>query len=335
MGRISVSIILIITLLTGSLFSQEKPTDISQLPKADPFKISTGKYFSASRGGNESTPVVTRQTINGRIEISKDFQEALAIIRKNHVDGEKVSHSDLTKASINSMLQMLDPHSNYFDREEYSELLSDQNSEYFGIGATIANFEKDGKFETYIVSTFPDSPAFLKGLGFGDKIVAVNNEDMTGKNSLYVRNKVRGKKGTVVRLKIERASSNSIETVAVRRNRVAYPSIPDAYILHRNVGYIDLSNGFNYTTNEELKIAIRELKNSGMNSLILDLRNNPGGILEQAVRVAETFLPCGKTIVSQKGRFVIDNRRWSSRNRIPLDIPLVVLVNDESASASP
>ncbi len=315
-------------------YAQEQPQQISQAPRVDPFSISRGKLFSASTpksnlGNLRNSPPI------GQNKIVADFEEALDIIKKNHVDTQgKKAVDELTKAAISAMLSTLDPHSNYFDPEEYNELLSDQRSEYFGIGANIANYELNGKFETYITSTFPDSPAYLSGLRFGDKILMVGKEKMSGKTSLYVRDAVRGRKGTVAEIKVERADSGKIETVAIRRNRVAQPSLPDFYMLRRNIGYIDLSNGFNYTTNDELTAAIAELKKQGMNSLILDLRNNPGGILEQAVRVAEQFLPYGKTIVSQKGRLVIDNRKWTSRNKRPENFPLVVLVNDESASAS-
>lgn len=318
-------------LFSGLSLAQNKPKSISQAPKTDPFQISRGKMFSAS------TTVQKTPTINQSVtqyKITDDFKQALDIIKNNYVDGKTLVIEDLAKDSINGMLNTLDPHSNYFDAEEYNELLSDQNSEYYGIGATIANYESNGKIDTYIIATFPDSPAFESSLRFGDKILAVNNELTSSKESLYVRDKVRGKLGSVVRLKVERANTGIVETVTLRRNRVPQPSIPDAYILRRNIGYVDLSAGFNYTTIDELNVAIAELKKQGMNSLILDLRDNPGGILEQAVRVAEKFLPNGKTIVSQKGRFVIDNRKWTSKNRNPENFPLVVLVNDESASAS-
>lgn len=333
MRRLFVSTLLCLTLLSNSSLGQNKQKTILQAPKSDPFSISRGRSFSASKStSSENVPQYQKQSTQDAI--TSDFKEALEIITKNHVDGKNADLNEITKASISSMLSSLDPHSNYFDATEYSDLLSEQRSEYFGIGATIANFESNGIFNTYITATFPDSPAFQSGLRFGDKILTVNNEEMSGRTSLFVRDTVRGRKGTIVRMKIERADTGKIETVVLRRNRVAQPSIPDAYMLRRNIGYIDLSDGFNYTTDDELKVAIEELKKQGMNSLILDLRNNPGGILEQAVRVAEKFLPRGKTIVTQRGRFVIDNRKWSSRNKYPENFPLVVLVNDESASAS-
>ncbi len=315
------------------VFPQSKSNPISRLPEIEPFDISRGKYFSASASHQPSNADKSKSNL-GSDEVINDFEEALAIIRKNHVNANQIDFNDLTKVSITAMLRTLDPHSNYFDSTEYEELLTDQQSEYFGIGSTIVNYEKNGATDTYIISTFPESSASRANLRFGDKIIAVNGEKVSEKNSSIVRDKVRGKIGSTVRLLIERADNKKLETIELRRGRVPQPSLPDAYILRSGIGYIDLSNGFNYTTNEELSVAIKELQRQGMNSLILDLRDNPGGILEQSVRVAEKFLPSGSTIVSQRGRFRIDSRTWKSNNKSPETMPLVVLVNGNSASAS-
>ncbi len=125
-----------------------------------------------------------------------------------------------------------------------------------------------------------------------------------------------------------------METIEIRRNRVPQPSIPDAYLLRQGIGYVDMSEGFNYTTLDELNVALEDLREQGMKTLILDLRENPGGILEQAVHIAEKFLPAGNTIVTQRGRSAIDNRTWKSANNRAENLPMVVLVNDGSASAS-
>ena len=326
--------IALIIVTSGVLNAQTDSKTATELPgDVDPFKLSRGSSFSASIPKTSGTETKTTN-VSGKTALVRDLNDALQIIEKFHVGSERSSGDELVKTSITSMLRTLDPHSNYFDSSEYSELLSDQHSEYFGIGATIANYQKNGRFDTYVTSTFPDSPAFRANLRFGDKIIEVNGRNVSGKTSLYVRNQVRGKKGTIARLKIQRADSKKIETVVIRRNRVAQPSINDAYLLKQGVGYIDLSVGFNYTTEEELKMALKDLRRQRVTSLILDLRDNPGGIVEQAVRVAETFLPKGQTIATQRGRFVIDNRIWKSRNKSPESIPLIVLVNDESASAS-
>ncbi len=316
-------------LFIGNTFSSAQTKNVSQIPDSEPFKLERGSSFSAST----SKPVKPQAT-TPQANISQDISDALEIIKKNHVNGKNLDYNELIKSSISSMLRTLDPHSNYYDSAEYRDLLDDQQSEYSGIGATIANYKKNGKYETYIVSTFPESPAFKANLHFGDKFIAVNGENVSGKDSGTVRDKVRGKKGSIVRLTIERADTKKIEIIEIRRNRVPQPSIPDAYLARQNIGYIDMTEGFNYTTAEELDVALSELHAQGMNALILDLRENPGGILDQAVKVAENFLPAGSTIVTQRGRFRADNRVWKSAKKSPETMPLVVLVNEGSASAS-
>ncbi|MGI9056048.1 MAG: S41 family peptidase [Pyrinomonadaceae bacterium] len=309
-----------------TVFSQSAKT-VSQLPTGEPFKIARGSSFSASSSNAKKTPA-------NDYNITRDFVEALEIIKKNHVAGKSVNYQELTKSSISAMLRTLDPHSNYFDETEYAELLDDQRSEYFGIGSTIANYRENSNYETFVISTFPDSPAARAGLRYGDKFIAVDGIKVSGKSSAYVRDLVRGKRGTSVRITIERFDTRKIESIELKRNRVPSPSIPDAYLLRQNIGYVDLSEGFNYTTIDEFNAVLAELKSQGMTSLILDLRDNPGGVLEQSVRLAEKFIPRGQTIVSQRGRFAIDNRVWKSDNRNPENFPLVVLVNENSASAS-
>lgn len=322
--------------MPSAVFAQEKPEkqkSVSQIPRTDPFQIGKGKFFSAStKSAPPKSSFESAQTSSD--EISEDFAEALDIIRKNHVSGKKLDFNEVTKSSVTAMLRTLDPHSNYFDTREYEEMLTDQQSEYYGIGATIVNYERGGELDTYIVSTFPESAANRANLRYGDKIVAVNGEKMADKDSEYVRDKVRGKLGSTVRIQLERADTKRLETVELKRTRVPQPSIPDAYLLRRDVGYIDMTEGFNYTTAEELTVALKELREQGMKTLILDLRNNPGGILEQAVKVAERFLPEGSTVVTQRGRFRIDNRTWKSTNRNAETMPMVVLVDGGSASAS-
>jgi carboxyl-terminal processing protease len=317
-------------------FSQtvEKSKPLSPKPEADPFKLERGVFFSASSESSRKKEFGVQGVEIRRDQITADFIEALDIIRNNYVEGKRVDYNELTKSSLSSMLRTLDPHSNYFDAGEYQDLLSDQHSEYTGIGCSIANFVNNGITDTFVTATYPESPALRAGLRFGDRVIAVNGEQMHGQSSLNVREKIRGPKGTSIRLTIERASTKRIETIEIRRNIVPQPSIPDAYLLRPGIGYIDLSTGFNYTTIDELNIVLNDLHEQGMTSLILDLRDNPGGILEQAVKVAEKFLTSGQVIVTQKGRFEVDNRTWKSINKNPEQIPLVVLVDGGSASAS-
>ncbi len=266
--------------------------------------------------------------------IQRDFEEALKMIEQQYVDGRKLNYNDVYKSSIIGMLRSLDPHSNYYDREEFEELKTDQRSEYFGIGASIQNYIHGDQADTYITATFDASPASKAGLRYGDRIVEVDGVAMTGKTSLEVRDKIRGPRGSVVRLTLERAADKRIEKVEIVRDAVPQPSIPDAYMLKPGVGYIDMTRGFNYTTTDELVEALDRLHQRGMKSLVLDLRNNPGGFLDQAIHVAEVFLRSGQLILTQKGRNGFRDNTYESRNNAPDLTPLVILINENTASAS-
>ena len=322
---------LICILGIGTVRSQERVSQpISQLPQSDPFKIKPGSSFAASGSSpNIQKPVVDTE----REKIVSDMAEALDVIRKHYAGGKSSDQSSLVKSAIESSLHSLDPHSNFFDAQEYSSLLEEEQSEYSGIGATIVNYERNGERDTYVIATFPGSPAERAHLRFGDKILLVDDKPAIGKDSIDVRDEVRGKDGSLVRVKVEHASG-AVETVDLKRTVVPQPSIPDYYMLRPGIGYVNMSEGFNYTTSGELANALRDLHRQGMTSLVLDLRENPGGIVEQAVKTAEQFLPAGSVILSQRGRYRIDTRVWKSTNRAADNVPVVVLVNENTASAS-
>src|SRR5687767_14818589 len=266
--------------------------------------------------------------------IQRDFDEALKMIQEQYIDGKKINHNDVVKSSIIGMLRSLDPHSNYYDREEFEELKTDQRSEYYGIGASIQNYTYGDQLDTYITATFEGSPAAKAALRYGDKILEVDGVKMSGKASIEVRDKIRGPRGSTVKLTLERSADKRIEKVDIVRDAVPQPSIPDAYMLKPSVGYIDMTRGFNYTTTDELLDALERLHARGMTSLVLDLRNNPGGFLDQAIHVAEVFLRNGQLILTQKGRNGYRDNTYQSRNNAPDMTPLVILINENTASAS-
>src|SRR6266481_5941935 len=266
--------------------------------------------------------------------VAQDFSEALSVIQEHYVDGKKIDFNAVYKSSIMGMLRVLDPHSNYFDKEEFDEMKTDQRSEYLGIGASIQNYVVGESVDTYVAATFQNAPASRAGLRFGDRIDAVDGASMHAKTSAEVRDKIRGPRGSHVKLTITRANTGKSEIVEIVRDAVPQPSVPDAYMIRPGVGYIDMTRGFNYDTAEGLQSALDFLHARGMNSLVLDLRDNPGGFLEQAIHVAEAFLPTGQLILSQKGRNGMNDHEYRSRNPDPDRTPLVILVNDFTASAS-
>jgi carboxyl-terminal processing protease len=265
--------------------------------------------------------------------LEDDFSEALSVIQDNYVDGNKLDYNNTFKSSIIGMLRSLDPHSNYYDAKEFEEMRTDWRSEYYGIGASIGDRTIGDQTDTYVLATFENSPAAKAGLRFGDKIIAVDGEDMHGHPSSEVRDKIRGPRNSIVKMTVETAADGSRRTVEITRDAVSQPSVPDAYMLKPGVGYIDMTRGFNYTTADEFNDAIDKLHQEGMTSLVLDLRGNPGGLLDQAVKVASHFLPYGQPVLSQRGR-ASGSHTYRSENSNPDNVPLVVLVNGGTASAS-
>ena len=269
-------------------------------------------------------------------KIEKDVAEVLTLIEDNHVNGKKLDYNDLFKASIDKMLHTLDPHSNYFDAKEFEQFRTDQSSQYFGIGATIGDLsDASGKvIATFIKATFEGAPANRAGLRYGDKIVEVNGVSMLGKPLGEVRTFLRGPRGTPAKLVVEKYGTGTREAVEILRDAVSQPSIAESYMLRPEVGYIAMTGGFNQTTYAEFVDAMRNLKTQGMKQLVIDLRGNGGGLVHQAYKIANMFLPRGQAVFTQKGRINGMGNTYDSDNDAPEDMPLVVLVNRNSASAS-
>ncbi|MDQ3711905.1 MAG: S41 family peptidase [Acidobacteriota bacterium] len=269
-------------------------------------------------------------------KVEQDMAEALTLIEDNHVGGKNLDYNDLFKSSIDSMLHTLDPHSNYFDAKEYEEFRINQNSQYFGIGAILGDLrDKDGKvIATFIKATFEGAPANRAGLRYGDKIVDVNGTSMLGKSFVEVRNFLIGPRGTNAKITVERYGTGSRDTVNIVRDAVSQPSIPEASMIRPGVGYIAMTGGFHQTTYAEFRQAMAELKAQGMEQLVLDLRNNPGGLVSQAYQVANTFLSRGQKVLTQRGRIQGAESSLAAENNSPDKTPIVVLVNRNSASAS-
>ena len=269
-------------------------------------------------------------------DIQKDIAEALSVIEHNYAGTKAINYNDLFKTSIDTMLHTLDPHSNYFDAKETEQFRTDQSSRYYGIGAMIGDLsDADSKIvATYIKATFDGAPANRAGLRYGDKIVEVNGTSMMGKPFSDVRNFLRGPKGTPAKLLVERLATGKRETVEIIRDSVSQPSISESYMIRPGVGYLNMNGGFNQTTYTEFAGDLRALKAQGMQQLIIDLRNNGGGLVSQAYRVANSFLQDGQTVFTQKGRIEGSTVPYRAENTTPEKLPVVVIVNGNTASAS-
>lgn len=320
-------------MMTVSVVPQRSEIPFAESTSSDPFRIAPGTSFSASSGKEKTLdkPTASRSLSD---ELLADLAESFSIIQNNHAAGNALNRQRMLKTSIRTMLRSLDPHSNYYDPAEFSALMGQHRSEYFGTGLIIANFVENGRNETFVLYTSPGSAAARAGLRYGDKIVSVDNTPVSGFDSYRVREMIRGERGTNVSVTIKRADTLRNETVQLRRERLPQKTVPAAFMVSEDIGYIDLSIGFSYTTVTELDKALSDLKLRGMRSLILDLRGNSGGIVDQAVTVAERFLPAGSEILSQKGRYTTENRAWVSRNQRPEEIPLILLVDGSTASAA-
>ncbi len=261
--------------------------------------------------------------------VVSDYREALDVIDKNYIG--KVDYEKVSESSIQSTLWSLDPHSGFFTRTEFQKLREEQSSQFYGIGVSILQ-HRDG---VYVQSVVPNTPADKAGLRYGDRFVEVDGKDATEWSSAEVSKNVRGERNTTVKVKVERVSAAKPLDFEIVRGGVPLPSIRNYFMLPNGVGYVGLVGGFQETTSAELDDAISALQKQGMTSLVLDLRNNPGGLLPQAIEVVSRFVPGGQTVVSVKGRSryatTEDMLSTSGKNH---DFPLVVMINGGSASAS-
>ncbi|MFL6213927.1 MAG: S41 family peptidase [Blastocatellia bacterium] len=285
-----------------------------------------GGYFGSPRVVH-----VTAGTPDADDELRDEFQEALETVQGNYA-----GHFDLEllgKASFQGMLHQLDPHSSFFTKKEFDDMQTEQSSRTYGIGVTISKLYD----RVYIRSVTPGGPAWRAGLHYGDAILEINKqnaEDWTTEQVMYA---VRGEKGDSVEIKVERAGVATPITFTIKRDEVKLPTVRNAFIVNQsNIGYVGLTGGFSSRTSEEVTEAMTRLKQEGLRQLVLDLRDNPGGLLDEAVKVAMKFLPPGEKIVEVRGRdedAAPDIRRVPDNN-VPENIPVVILINRRTASAS-
>ncbi len=262
-------------------------------------------------------------------EIEKDYNEAVSTISSSYAGD--IDYEKATQAAVQGMLSTLDPHSMYFPYNEFRKLKEDQDSRFYGIGVTIVQ-HRDG---VYIQSAVENTPAARLGLRYGDRILEVDGKDARDWPSEQVSKNVRGGLGEPVTIKVERAGSEAPLYFTIVRETVPLPSIRNAYMIRPGTGYIGLTGGFQHTSDEELREALNKLKGQGMRQLILDLRGNPGGLLDQAIDVSSEFLPRGQVVVSVRGRTEYSEPIvYKSSGSDPEDVPLVVLINRGTASAS-
>jgi len=279
--------------------------------------------------------VQTQDRVDARYKI---YATALADIEAGFVeplDGrcaqpDVCGDEALIYSSIDGMLHTLDPHSSFFTPKEFAQMRERQEGRYYGIGITITRSGDD----VIVTSLFEGSPAYNAGMRRGDAIVRVGSEDAKGWNTEDVVARVKGPKGTSVTIYVRRPAVDDLISFTVARDEIKIPTVRAAFMVQPGTGYVRLQD-FSETTSTELNEALAKLKAGGMTRLVLDIRDNPGGPLDQAIAVSSTFLKRGQMIVSTRGRIANsdDDYKVTAQGAYP-DVPMVVLTSRNSASAS-
>ncbi len=283
-------------------------------------------YFHSVQGAERDEPYANL----------KLFTSVLDRVRQEYVDGDKLTYQDLIHGALKGMLSTLDPHSEFMEPVKYKDLKDDTSGEFGGVGIVISMKEN---FIT-VVSPMEDTPGFKAGILSGDRIVKIDGKNTERFSLQDAVKKLRGQPGSEVNLTILRPSNGQVKEFTLTRAQIKVDTVKDINgrrefpISENNVGYIRLVQ-FGELTSSELEEGLRKLEQKGMEALILDVRDNPGGLLEQAVQVCEKFLPAGQLVVSTEGREAKQKSMYhaKSRNKHP-SFPIVVLVNNGSASAS-
>jgi carboxyl-terminal processing protease len=258
----------------------------------------------------------------------RDFTRVLDVVQNNYADQVDVDKA-VYQGAIPGMLRMLDPHSNFFDAKQFAVLREDQRGKYYGVGMIIAPRNN----QTVVMTPYVGSPAYNAGIKPGDVIVKVDDKSTEGMGGTEVADMLKGPKGTVVKIAISREGYAEPLVFTVTRDEIPRHSVDISFMLKPGIGYIRLS-GFNETTDREIADALRQLNAPSLDGLILDMRGNPGGLLNEAVAVGDMFLDKNQIIVSHHGRTSPERTYRAVRGNQGVTMPLVILVNNNSASAT-
>jgi carboxyl-terminal processing protease len=258
----------------------------------------------------------------------RDFTKVLDVVQSNYAEPVDVDKT-VYQGAIPGMLRMLDPHSNFFDARQFALLREDQRGKYYGVGMVIAPREN----HTIVMSPYVGAPAYNAGIRPGDVISKVDDKATDGLSTSEVADLLKGPKGTIVKITVTREGYNDPLIFTVTRDEIPRHSVEIAFLLKPGIGYVRLTQ-FNETTDREIADALKMLGANSLDGLILDMRGNPGGLLNEAVAVGDMFLEKGQLIVSYHGRSAPERRFVALRGNQGLTVPLVILVNNNSASAA-
>ena len=256
------------------------------------------------------------------------FTDALSLVQSDYVEEPKPK--ELVYGALKGMLQSLDPYSQFMDPDAYNEIKVETEGEFGGLGIEITI--QDNLLT--IITAIDDTPAYKAGIKSGDRIVKIDGNLTRNITLMEAVKKLRGKPGSQVTITVLREGAEQLLEVPLTREVIQIKSVKEPRLLDAHIGYVRITE-FHENTPKDLSAAFEKLKREGMDSMVLDLRNNPGGLLDVAIAVSEQFLEEKALVVSTKGRLRNQNQEFRARHHsLPLDMPLVVLVNEGSASAS-
>jgi len=258
----------------------------------------------------------------------RSFTRVLSVVERNYADPVDTDKA-IYDGAIPGMLHVLDPHSNFFDPKQYALFREEQEGKYYGVGMIVAQREN----QTVVQSPFVNSPAFKAGIRPGDVILKVDGKSCTGLTTTEVADMLKGAKGTTVHIALGREGWDQPIEVTVVRDEIPRPGVEFFTMVKPGIGYVRVFT-FNETTDSDLADALKQLDVSKLDGLIIDLRNNGGGLLNQAVGMADMFLDKGELVVSHRGRSSAEHSYYAVRGNQGIEVPLIVLVNGQSASAS-
>jgi len=261
-------------------------------------------------------------------ESVRQFTKVLDIVQANYAE-----HVDIDRAvydgAIPGMLRVLDPHSNFFDAKQFALNMEETHGKYYGVGMTIVSRDN----HVMVMAPYVGSPAFSAGLRPGDLVIRINDKETEGLTTSEVADLLKGAKGTVVKVTATREGYAQPLVFILTRDEIPHPSVELSFMLKPGIGYVRLS-GFSETTDREMADALRQLNAQNLDGLILDMRGNPGGVFTAAVAVSDMVLDKNQLIVSQHGRNSPERRFYAVRGNQGMTAPLVVIVNNNSASAT-
>lgn len=274
-----------------------------------------------------------QQSDDRNFQISKNLDIFNALIKElDMLYVDTINPNQAIRDGIDAMLYGLDPYTVYYPEEDQDELEQMLKNSYGGIGSIITWNPKLKR--SMISEPYEGMPAAKHGLKAGDILLEIDGEDLMGKDNQQVSNMLRGEIGTTFKLKVERPGTKKPIEFEIVRQSIELPIIPYYSVLTDSIGYINLST-FSSDPSKEFKRAFLDLKKQGINSLVIDLRGNGGGLLDEAIEIANFFVPRGKTLVTTKGKIQQAHSTYKTlREPIDLDIPLTILVNNSTASAS-